>query len=284
MGLIDFLIDTAALFQFFVGTFLHDPATVQNNDLVCGGKGGDPVGNQDDTGLAELLGNGLTDLGIGLGVHSGKGIVEDHDGAPADQHLRDCSPLLLSARELYAALTHVGIISFGEGKDKFVCACQLCGRDDLLIGGVGLSVGDIVTHASRKEVDVLRHNADLTAQGLHRDVADIRAVDADRALRHLVKARDQRAEGGFSAARGADEGNALQASLVGKNAGKVNLTVKKDGGDIDALTAATISSRAYAEAVAIAYEAFKVACGWQTEAGDVATGASKQKQEGGQNE
>jgi electron transport complex protein RnfG len=82
----------------------------------------------------------------------------------------------------------------------------------------------------------------------------------------------------------ADEGNALQASLVGKNAGKVNLTVKKDGGDIDALTAATISSRAYAEAVAIAYEAFKVACGWQTEAGDVATGASKQKQEGGKNE
>ena len=82
----------------------------------------------------------------------------------------------------------------------------------------------------------------------------------------------------------ADEGNALQASLVGKNAGKVNLTVKKDGGDIDALTAATISSRAYAEAVAIAYEAFKVACGWQTEAGDVATGASQQKQEGGQNE
>ena len=82
----------------------------------------------------------------------------------------------------------------------------------------------------------------------------------------------------------AEEGNALQASLVGKNAGKVNLTVKKDGGDVDALTAATISSRAYAEAVAIAYEAFKVACGWQAEAGDVATGASKQKQEGGQNE
>ena len=82
----------------------------------------------------------------------------------------------------------------------------------------------------------------------------------------------------------ADEGNALHSSLVGKNAGKVNLTVKKDGGDVDALTAATISSRAYAEAVAVAYEAFKVACGWQAEAGDVATGASKQKQEGGQNE
>ena len=48
--------------------------------------------------------------------------------------------------------------------------------------------------------------------------------------------------------------------------------------------AATISSRAYAEAVAVAYEAFKVACGWQSTAGDVATGASKQEQKGGQNE
>ena len=80
----------------------------------------------------------------------------------------------------------------------------------------------------------------------------------------------------------ADEGNPLLASLKEKKASEVNMTVKKDGGDIDALTAATISSRAYAEAVAVAYEAFKVACGWQKEAGDVATGATKQ--EGGLNE
>ena len=80
----------------------------------------------------------------------------------------------------------------------------------------------------------------------------------------------------------AEDGNALLLSLKDKNASEVNMTVKKDGGDIDALTAATISSRAYAEAVAVAYEAFKVACGWQSEAGDVATGASKQ--EGGHNE
>ena len=80
----------------------------------------------------------------------------------------------------------------------------------------------------------------------------------------------------------AEEGNPLLLSLKDKRAYEVKMTVRKDGGDIDALTAATISSRAYAEAVAIAYEAFKVACGWQKEAGDVATGASKQ--EGGQNE
>ena len=55
-----------------------------------------------------------------------------------------------------------------------------------------------------------------------------------------------------------EEGNPLLASIKGKEAGKTNLTVKKDGGDVDALTAATISSRAYTEVVAAAYEAFKM--------------------------
>ncbi len=82
----------------------------------------------------------------------------------------------------------------------------------------------------------------------------------------------------------ADEDNALLASLKGKDAAQVKMTVKKDGGDIDALTAATISSRAYAEAVAIAYEAYKVASGKQATAGDVATGATKQAEKGGENE
>ena len=64
------------------------------------------------------------------------------------------------------------------------------------------------------------------------------------------------------------------ASVKGKEASKINLTVKKDGGDVDALTAATISSRAYAEAVARAYAVFKVAAGWQKDV-QTTTGASK---------
>ena len=36
-----------------------------------------------------------------------------------------------------------------------------------------------------------------------------------------------------------------KSSVIGKNTAKDNLTVSKDGGDIDAITAATISSRAF---------------------------------------
>lgn len=51
--------------------------------------------------------------------------------------------------------------------------------------------------------------------------------------------------------------NNLVTSLKGKVASSVNFKVRKDGGDVDALTAATISSRAYTEAVAAAFDAFK---------------------------
>lgn len=45
--------------------------------------------------------------------------------------------------------------------------------------------------------------------------------------------------------------------IRGKNPGKVNFTVKKDGGDVDAITASTISSRAFLGSIRDAFEAFK---------------------------
>lgn len=45
--------------------------------------------------------------------------------------------------------------------------------------------------------------------------------------------------------------------FLNKNPGSTNLKVKKDGGSIDAITGATISSRAFSEAVQRAYETFQ---------------------------
>ncbi len=42
-------------------------------------------------------------------------------------------------------------------------------------------------------------------------------------------------------------------SIIGKNPETANLTVSKDGGEIDAITAATISSRAFLDAIRTAY-------------------------------
>ena len=75
-----------------------------------------------------------------------------------------------------------------------------------------------------------------------------------------------------------EEGNPLLASIKGKSASKFNFKVRKDGGEVDALTAATISSRAYAEAVARAYQVFEVVAGWDDDV-NATSGATQQNNE-----
>ena len=94
----------------------------------------------------------------------------------------------------------------------------------------------------------------------------------------------------------ADEGNVLLASVKGRKLESKKLVdgklaVTKDGGDVDALTAATISSRAYVDAINRAWMAYKsVATGEApTDTASGATAAAGQNnepaaQEGGQNE
>ena len=63
-----------------------------------------------------------------------------------------------------------------------------------------------------------------------------------------------------------------KGDIIGKNPGTSPLTVKKDGGEIDAITASTITSRAFLNAVNAAYAAY---AGQNT--ADGATSATAQK-------
>ena len=61
-----------------------------------------------------------------------------------------------------------------------------------------------------------------------------------------------------------------KGDIIGKSPSEP-LTVSKDGGQVDAITASTITSRAFLMAVNNAYNAYKV-----TPAADAESGASKQ--------
>ena len=47
-----------------------------------------------------------------------------------------------------------------------------------------------------------------------------------------------------------------KGDIIGKNPGQKELTVSKDGGDVDAITASTITSRAFLRAVNVAFHAY----------------------------
>ena len=57
-----------------------------------------------------------------------------------------------------------------------------------------------------------------------------------------------------------DENCAPRAQVKGKQPATANLSVSKDGGEIDAITASTITSRAFLKGVNAAYEVFKNNC------------------------
>ncbi len=70
-----------------------------------------------------------------------------------------------------------------------------------------------------------------------------------------------------------DKGN---QSILGKNPAETKMIVSKDGGDIDAITAATISSRAFLDAIMVAYNTYME----QNKTTDARSGATAKK--GGQ--
>ena len=57
-----------------------------------------------------------------------------------------------------------------------------------------------------------------------------------------------------------DENIAPRVQVKGKNPAASNISVRKDGGEIDAITASTITSRAFLKGVNAAYEVFKNNC------------------------
>ena len=73
-------------------------------------------------------------------------------------------------------------------------------------------------------------------------------------------------------AKCAEKESLFRRQWQGFNPREKTLAVKKDGGDIDAITASTITSRAYTEAVHNAIAAFDLLTGAETT--DAATGAS----------
>ncbi len=62
-----------------------------------------------------------------------------------------------------------------------------------------------------------------------------------------------------------------KACVVGLNPGTCNFTVSKDGGDVDAITASTITSRAFLKAIKNAYDKYF--------SNDAQSGATKQSKE-----
>src|SRR6266851_5180331 len=129
--------------QFVVGAALGDGAFDQDNDLVGIADGGGAVGNQNGGAALHDAAQAAEDAFFGLGVHGGKGIVEDQDARIADDGAGNGGALLLSPGESDAALADHGFVGLAEVLDVAVQAGYIGGFADALLVVFGQAEGDV---------------------------------------------------------------------------------------------------------------------------------------------
>src|SRR5690606_14474122 len=88
----------------------------------------------------------------------------------------DGDALLLAAAQPQAPLPHHGVVAPGEFHDEVVGLGAPGGGDDLVHGGVGPAVGDVLADAGREQERLLQHEADVAAQALQFQVPHVIAV------------------------------------------------------------------------------------------------------------
>ena len=79
------------------------------------------------------------------------------------------------------------------------------GFNYFFISGVQTSIQDVFFDTGVEQVNILLYDADVAAQAFPCYCADICSVNEDSSVRNVIKARNQVAYSGFSAAGGADK-------------------------------------------------------------------------------
>ncbi len=83
------------------------------------------------------------------------------------------------------------------------------GRLDRRQRRVRPAVPDVGPHAVGEQEAVLEHDTDALTEGVEGDVAQVRSAEPDRAVLHVVEAREQERHGRLARSRGTDEGERL---------------------------------------------------------------------------
>lgn len=189
-----------------MGAELHDPAVVDDCDLVGAGDGREPVGDRDGRApgrqRVERLLHGL----LRARVERARGLVEHEHGRVAQHDPRDREALPLAAREAIAALADERLVAVRQTADQLVDLGGAGGCAQLLVGRVRPREAQVLGHGRVQEVRLLRHHADQLRAGLGAQVAQVVAVDEHAARRRVVQPCDEVAERRLAGSGRADDG------------------------------------------------------------------------------
>src|SRR5947208_10166861 len=170
------------------------------------------MGDQDDGAFAHQPPDRLHDHCLRLVIDGARRLVQDQHRAVLQEGAGNSDALALAARELDAALTHLGVVPLGEPDDELVGVGRLRRRDHVTLAGPWPGVSNVLGDAGREEHRILRYNRELTAEVLKPEVPEVNAVEPDLTLCRVVEPReqaDQRALAGAGRTRDPKAGTRL---------------------------------------------------------------------------
>jgi len=118
-------------------------------------------------------------------------LVEDEDSRVAEYGAGDRNTLFFAAGEAVASLTDVSVVAIRLGEDEVVRIGSLGSSQNLIDGGFGPGVDDVVEYGATEEESLLQDDADLAAEVDVFYVTHVDAVYQDAALVHVVEAAEQ---------------------------------------------------------------------------------------------
>ena len=148
-------------------------------------------------------------LGLRLEVEVRRGLVEDEHPGAGQERPGQRDELALPRRQRHAALVHQRVDALGEPLDELGQADAVDRLHDLVVGGARPGEGDVVAHGAHEEERLLGDDAELPAQRVDGDVAQVVAVDRDLAARRVVEAGDELGDGRLARAGRPDQGDGL---------------------------------------------------------------------------
>ena len=120
----------------------------------------------------------------------------------------------------------------------------------------GKKIVDFIIYPAKNGEEIVGTAVEAKSMGFGGELKILVGFDADgKIYNYSLLAHAETPGLGSKAAEWFKEGN--KGSIKGLNPGEKQLAVSKDGGQIDAITASTITSRAFLNAVNAAYSAYK---------------------------
>ena len=206
-GLHELAVTALALKELGVGAGLHDAALLDNGDEVGRGNGGEPMGNDQSRAPGEDGEERLADEGFALGVEGTGGFVEDKDVGLGEDGTGNADALPLSATEEGAPVADRGVVALRQLEDEVVGVGYAGSLLNLAVGGLRHAVGYIVADGIVEKEGVLRHYADVPAEGRGEIGLDGATVDEYLAGGGFMETHEEVGKGGFAGTRTAHQGH-----------------------------------------------------------------------------